>query len=168
MSKLNSILRGAFLIGSFGLLCSLANAAPLTYHFTGTFTDGGTFSGQFDYDASTNTYSSVNVVTTMGSKNAGATYLVVLPGTPLDPTNAMEVTFLPNAGPPMGQDSLSFSFTPALTGSGPYNVTAGLLEAVCADATCFTVDPATGREQSTVTFDFFRYLSAGWFYSYLL
>ena len=69
--RLGSV-RFLFLVG---LLSVSASAAPLLWTLSGvTFADGGTASGSYIYDATTNTYSSVHVITTAGSRLPGATY----------------------------------------------------------------------------------------------
>src|SRR5258708_17612531 len=59
-------------------VCSVfASAAPVVWTLSGvTFSDGGTASGSFIFDADTNTYSSINVTTTTGSVRTGASYSV--------------------------------------------------------------------------------------------
>ena len=58
------------------LVAAAANAQPVTWYIQGvTFSDGGTASGSFNYDAATNSYSQVHITTTPGSVRAtGATY----------------------------------------------------------------------------------------------
>src|SRR5438270_11682743 len=56
------------------VLAASAAAAPILYSVSGTFTDGGTVTGSFAYDAATNTYSNVSITTTTGSVRTGATY----------------------------------------------------------------------------------------------
>jgi MYXO-CTERM domain-containing protein len=61
------------------LICSIcspsARAEPVTWFLQGlTFNDGGTASGSFVYDASTNTFSAINLVTTAGTTRAGSSY----------------------------------------------------------------------------------------------
>jgi hypothetical protein len=61
----------------FVLFCvpSIASADGITWTLSGvTFDDGGTASGSFVYDALTNTYSSIDITTTLGSTFPGATY----------------------------------------------------------------------------------------------
>ncbi len=61
----------------FVLFCvpSIASADGITWDLSGvTFDDGGTASGSFVYDASTNKYSSIDIITTSGTTLAGATY----------------------------------------------------------------------------------------------
>jgi hypothetical protein len=49
--------------------------APVTRNLSGvTFGEGGTASGSFVFDSSTNTYSSINITTTSGSTLTGTTY----------------------------------------------------------------------------------------------
>ena len=57
------------------LTASTAEAAPIVWTFTGvTFTDGGTASGSFVYDATVNDYSAISITTTAGTIRSGATY----------------------------------------------------------------------------------------------
>jgi hypothetical protein len=54
---------------------SIASADGITWNLTGvTFDDGGTASGSFNYNAVTNTFSSIDITTTVGSAFGGATY----------------------------------------------------------------------------------------------
>jgi hypothetical protein len=57
------------------LACASASASPITWTLQNfNFTDGGTASGSFVFDANLGQYSQINVVTTMGNVLAGATY----------------------------------------------------------------------------------------------
>ena len=56
-------------------LSTLAAASPVTWTLSNlTFGHGGTASGSFVYDATTNTFSSIDVTTTDGSVRSGETY----------------------------------------------------------------------------------------------
>jgi hypothetical protein len=63
-------------------LMSSARASMLTYEVSGTFTDGGTFSGTFGYDPTTNSYSGGSpglgdqfaISTSSGSQGQGVVY----------------------------------------------------------------------------------------------
>jgi hypothetical protein len=61
-----------------------ANATPVTWAVTGVvMNDGGTVSGSFVFDATTDTYSAIDFVTTAGSAAGdfgGATYTTLNPG----------------------------------------------------------------------------------------
>jgi len=135
-------------------LTAAVYSQPLSYHLSGgTFADGGTFGGSFSYDASTDVYSSINVVTTPGTtRPAGATYLFVC-GSPDTPACGdgispfpNSVIFLPNTGSAIGQPSLFlvfgslanelFSATVFVTGDN---------EGDCTNAACTTVTAATDR-----------------------
>lgn len=50
------------------------SAMALTFDLSGTFNDGGTLGGTFDYDESTEVYSNLNINTTGGSNLTGTTY----------------------------------------------------------------------------------------------
>ncbi|MEQ8934244.1 MAG: VPLPA-CTERM sorting domain-containing protein [Amphiplicatus sp.] len=57
-----------------------ANAAPVTWTLVNAvFEDGGTASGTFTYDADTNVYSAIDIVTTAGSIQNGAEYHIAAP-----------------------------------------------------------------------------------------
>jgi hypothetical protein len=57
-----------------------AFAAPIHWTLNGvTFADGGTASGGFTYDATTNTYSAINITTTTVGTFTGHTYVAVHP-----------------------------------------------------------------------------------------
>lgn len=61
-------------------LTAPANAAPVTWTLVNAvFEDGGTASGTFTYDADTNTYSAINIITTAGSIQSGAEHDIVAP-----------------------------------------------------------------------------------------
>ena len=46
------------------VLSAVANGVPLIWYLSGVeFTDGGTASGSFTYDADSNTYSNINITT---------------------------------------------------------------------------------------------------------
>ncbi len=61
-------------LAAFGLSVP-ANAAPVTWTLVdAAFEDGGTASGTFTYDADTNVYSNIDIVTTAGSIQSGAEY----------------------------------------------------------------------------------------------
>lgn len=56
----------------------IASADGITWDLVGvTFSDGGTASGSFVYDATTNTYSDIDITTTAGSAFGGATYTFI-------------------------------------------------------------------------------------------
>ena len=58
------------------LLSQSAQSNPVKWTFLGhTFTGGGTATGSFIYDADTNTYSSINIVTSAAASPLGATYV---------------------------------------------------------------------------------------------
>ena len=136
------------------LLCvpSIALADGLSWSLSGvTFDDGGAASGSFVYDASTNTVSSVNVVTTAGTTFVGATYTGVNPGfAPL----SNEIVLVPNPSLPdlTGTFVLDLYFADSsLTNAGGTVSLAGLGgEYTCADSGC------TGPN-----FDVYRLMTTG-------
>jgi hypothetical protein len=122
--------------------------------------DGGTVSGSFVYDQSTNTYSNIDVTTTTGGSRTGAHYTTacVAPACDGVPPDQTEVLLLTNNNADQtGQSALALFFTGIFGGPGlahgpridisnsSANVGAGL-EADCSDATC---DGPTGTGRST-------------------
>lgn len=68
------------LAAAFCLASAPVHATPVKWHLVDvTFNDGGSASGYFTYDASTNAISSANIVTTAGSVRGGATYQIGSP-----------------------------------------------------------------------------------------
>ena len=131
--------RGAAIVLCAAFLSTAsASAATIFWNLQGvTFNDGGTASGSFGYDDLTNTYSFINITTTVGSSFAGATYLSVDPGFS---SSAALLVAVPNAGLiDIGTPVLVFSFAPALTGAGgTANIgsNVGSAEGTCANAGC--------------------------------
>jgi uncharacterized repeat protein (TIGR01451 family) len=115
------------------LLPAVANAVPLTYNLSGvTFSDGGTASGSFQYDAVTNAYSNVNIMTAGGSRS-GATYHSVSGGFAPDSSGILLVT-MAGAGQ-TGLPGLALFFSPVLNGAGGMSTLTGE-EADCVDPEC--------------------------------
>ncbi|HEY3348398.1 MAG TPA: hypothetical protein VGM13_01315 [Thermoanaerobaculia bacterium] len=115
-------------------LTSAASANPVIWTLNGvTFTDGGTASGSFVYNADTNTYSSVNITTTAGSVIVtGATLLYVVPAFS---SSGGVLTAASNAADLTGARAFALNFGTALTNNGG-TVTLLGQEASCANATC--------------------------------
>src|ERR1700739_5028547 len=69
-----SLITVFILVVTFGVP-SIASADGISWTLTGvTFDDGGTASGSFNYNAVTNTFSSIDITTTAGSAFGGAIY----------------------------------------------------------------------------------------------
>lgn len=117
------------------LVSGTATAVPVRWTLSGvTFTDGGTASGSFVYDAATNTYSSVNIVTTAGSViTSGATLIYVSPG--VVPTSTVFLAGASNAADLTGTRAFALSFGAALSNAGGTVAFSGQ-EASCSNATC--------------------------------
>ena len=118
-----------------------AFAVPVLWTLTGVaFNDGGTASGSFIFDATTNTYSSVNITTTTGSTRTGAAYSVTNTSISSS-TAALYVTSA--AANQTGLPALFLPFTSALTNAGgSVNIRLGQSasfdgsESNCGDAAC--------------------------------
>jgi hypothetical protein len=90
-----SVLLNGALIAVF-LSAPSASAGPILWTLENvTFNDGGTASGSFDYNADTNTYSSIDIITNAGSAFSGAAYLALDPG---KPSSSTSLAVVPNAG----------------------------------------------------------------------
>lgn len=134
----------------------------LTYTVSGTFPDGGTFSGSFDYDSVTNRYSNVNIVTTPGSvRTTGATYRYVCgqdvptcTGVAPDATGYLNLTT--TMGDQTGNPAMALFFGVPLDnfGKGDFGVGQGsptrdlfAQEATCSNAAC--TNPASPARITT-------------------
>ncbi len=113
-------------------VCSVfASAGPVVWTLSGvTFSDGGTASGSFVYNADTNTYSSINVTTTTGSVRTGATYLFQNGGG----AGALGMVTVAVANL-TGTPDLALSFSSSLTNAGGARTLTGF-EATCQNAGC--------------------------------
>jgi hypothetical protein len=133
-----------------------ASADQVTWNLVNvTFSDRGTASGSFVFDANTNTVSSVNITTTAGTSFVGATYTGEDPGFLPDAT-AMDVVTNPLLSDLTGTPDLFMSFQSALTDLGG---TIALLtnggESMCINPGCTLAGPklralATGEVVSSV------------------
>lgn len=116
-----SILRGAVLAIALCLVgATTAMAAPVTWSLYGvTFEDGGVATGTFVYDADTNTFSAVNIVTSGGGL-PGAVYTQaggVYGGAGL-PVAANRIGVLTLSGPGVGQRTLNLDLVSGMTNAG--------------------------------------------------
>lgn len=93
-----------------------ASAAPVLWTLSGVaFSDGGTASGSFVYDADANTYSSINITTTAGSVRGSAVHGRLHP----DPHHhAQGAVFTTSAGATTGAPLFQFSLQAPLTNAG--------------------------------------------------
>lgn len=117
-------------------LCTVAVAASAatTWTLQGvTFSDGGTASGSFVYDAATNTYSNINVTTTAGTVVlTGANYQFAVAA-----SSASGVGLVTTAGNLTGTRGLALLFTSLLTGNGgTVNISNTSMELTCNNASC--------------------------------
>jgi hypothetical protein len=126
------------LLPALYLLSLTANAVPVVWHLDGvTFSDGGTASGSFTYDADTNSYSAIAITTTAGSARSGASYNALNPG--YLGSGAEELVVVNSAdGPDFLGDPVFFPlFNSPLTNSGgTVTIRVDQVEGDCADAAC--------------------------------
>jgi hypothetical protein len=144
--KIRSLTVGLSLLMAL-CLPSIASADGVTWTLSGvTFTDGGTASGSFVYDADTNTVSDINITTTEGTAFGGATYTGVDPG--FGPFSDQLVIVTDASLPDLtGTPVLDLLFAADLTNSGG---TVGLMDAIestCGDTGCTT----TGIDYREIT-----------------
>jgi len=128
----------------FGLflffMVSGANAAALHWQLNGvTFSDGGKVFGGFDFDASTGTYSNINLTTTPGGVLQGSYYYSAAPGLSTSSTLIGVSTVPVFATTTM---ALTLTFSAALTAEGgTVNITTSAQESFCANPACSSVTP---------------------------
>ncbi|MBL8225613.1 MAG: VPLPA-CTERM sorting domain-containing protein [Chromatiales bacterium] len=121
-----------------------AHAAPLVWTLVdGLLDDGGAASGSFIYDADTNTFSAINLVTTGGSVLSGGTFQVLLAG------DGNAAAFVPD-GALTSSPVLQLIFDTPLTNDGtvvllanPFFPAGSSFEATCEDGACLSA--AFGR-----------------------
>lgn len=112
-----------------------ADPTPITWTLSGvTFSGGATASGSFVYDATTNTYTSIDV-TVAGSLFGNGTYTTLDPGFGSSPIELVTVpsTLLDFTGTPV----LALDFSSSLTDAGgpvPLGLGHGIQQ--CSDAAC--------------------------------
>jgi PEP-CTERM motif len=126
----------ALILFVVGVIAPTVSADDVTWTLTDVaFSDGATASGSFVYDADTNTVSSVDITTTLGSLFDGATYTGVDPNYgPLSD----EIVFVPDASSTdfTGTPALDFGFMTDLTDSGGVVPLQAGFEDTCANADC--------------------------------
>lgn len=106
------------------------------------FEDGGTASGSFIYDASTNAYSAISITTSGGSLTPNATFTALVSGTSGD------AVLVPTAGPNLtGSNLLQLIFQFPLTNAGgtvylydPFFPAASSYQGSCLNAACTSQD----------------------------
>lgn len=128
----------------FLLLPVSTYASSVTWTLQGiTFADSGSASGSFVFDAATDAYSSINIITATGSKLTGATYEFLDPAQIQyeGPTELTVVTL--NTGNLSGSPDLSLFWGAALTDAGGtvgFSTSLNSAEGSCTSATCSSVD----------------------------
>jgi hypothetical protein len=127
------------------LTAGAAHAVSFTWTISGlSFTDGATVSGSFGYDATTNTYSPINVSVTGGSAGP-ATFIAQHPLA--DATTALFVA---------GSGNLTGVRIIAIYGNNPLTNAAGtrtvnVAEGTCGDPTCTTAPAFRNGGPGTLT-----------------
>jgi PEP-CTERM motif len=123
-----------------------ADSGGVTWTLSGvTFGDGGTASGSFVYNATTNIVSSVNITTTTGLDFTGAVYDAVDPGFGPFPGEIVFVTS-PSSSNYTGTPALDLLFASDLTNLGGMIATL-LSEDTCGTAGC-TMEGIVYREST--------------------
>jgi hypothetical protein len=139
-----SLITAFILVVTFGVP-SIASADGITWTLSGvTFDDGATASGSFVFDALTNTYSAIDIITTAGSAFGGATYTGIDPGFPSTSGQLIVVTN-PLLADLTGTGVLELDFGPLTNLGGTFPVVAEG-EGTCDDAGC-----TSGTELRTIT-----------------
>lgn len=126
-----------------GGLGASAQAAPILWTLSDVlFMDGGTASGSFVYDATTESYSNIAITTTDSSLVTNATYTAGLFGT------ATDVALVPSApADQTGQRTFQLIYQFALTDAGgyvllydPFFPAYSSFDATCLNAGCSSID----------------------------
>jgi hypothetical protein len=134
-----------------------ASAVPINWVLSGvTLDDGGTVSGSFVYDVTTNSFATVNITTTNGSSRTGQVYHFVCgQDVPtcngLTPSSGNALYLTSTAANQTGLPALALFFTPPLSNITGSRSASGL-EATCNNATCAApVPPIRNVTAGTVT-----------------
>jgi hypothetical protein len=134
----------SFLVAAVGL-----QASPIVWSLSGvTFSDGGTATGSFTFDADTSTYSAIDIQTAGGSI-PGTLYLDT--DTSLSALGAFIFIGFPVASPVIGTQELLLQFTSALTDAGGADSLSVGGEGPCADAACDGFTDLRGVTSGSVT-----------------
>jgi hypothetical protein len=153
--------RGLLNLLLLGLLAIPIYADPVTWTVIGTFDDGGTIHGSFNYDADTNTYSNVNLVTSPGTSPLGRTYNVISPSLLPDGSHVLVLTSA--AANQMGNPGTALMLTPALDDFGGTVSVTGV-EATCGDSACsgnttpqrYLTSSSAGSSEILLEYSFFH------------
>jgi hypothetical protein len=123
--------RKNILLAVFAFLASMTcSAAPVSWTINSLiFDDGGTASGTFTYDADADTYTNIDIVTTVGSAFDGASYDALNPFAPNAPDFMVAFIF-----PVGGAPALALGFAAPLTNAGGTIAINFATESICDDA----------------------------------
>ncbi len=125
------------------------------------FTDGGSVSGSFTYDASTNAFSNINLVTTSGSALPGATYTILFGD------NNSELSLVTKTGDLTGTPTLVLYFNSPLTNAGG-TVAFTAQEFTCYNAGCNSLTtPSRNTATNAGTVNGASIASASWWFWYV-
>lgn len=141
MRKIVAVVSGLCLT----FFATTALAVPVTYSVSGAnFTAGGSISGTFTYDADTNTYSAINLVTTAGGVYPGATFVATNGAGAF--SNSSNLNVVTASGNGAGQPVLNLVWGASLTNAGgTVAIQASSAEGVCT-VTCNSFnEPPTRR-----------------------
>ncbi|MCB1785915.1 MAG: PEP-CTERM sorting domain-containing protein [Chromatiaceae bacterium] len=140
MNRLSTTIR---LIASLVLAAAAttANAIPVVWDLSAAFNDGGTVTGTYTYDASTNVFSNATFTTTAGTALPGTSYDTADLGAVGFGLDASTITAITNFGLAdlSGQNILSFALVAAMTDAGGTIAIAALFpsfEGICSTADC--------------------------------
>lgn len=145
MSNRCNVLARVFAVAVLaGAALPAVKATPVNWLVGGfTFTDGSVISGGATYDAASNTFSNILVEATGGTLYNNVFFPYLNPSLPVSPTYLTLVAALPS-GDLTGVASLWILPDTPINGAAGSVVHASFaIEALCADATCSTVDNNT-------------------------
>ena len=118
----------------FMLLTGVAQAIPVQWQLNFQFDDGGSGSGSFYFDADTNSYSGISIVTTAGSLFSGETYNYLMPSLSSESYNLYVVA--QDGGDLTGVHGMAINFGNSLASVNYIDSIIGFAESFCVDAIC--------------------------------
>lgn len=130
-------MRSVWILLTSSALAVAAHAAPITWALSVTFTDGSTATGSFVFDATTVSYSSINIVTDTPTVGGPLQFVCVSPCTAGTPS-ATQVLFLAESSTNnlTAAHALALLFKAPLTNSGGIDDISFGQVGLCSDATC--------------------------------
>jgi hypothetical protein len=137
LAKLGSVFGVVALLVAAMVAPTTSKASPILWTLSGvTFDDGSTASGSFVFNADTDQYSSIDVITTAGSTFGAETYLFANACC----SNADQLALATSAGSQTGLTLLFLQFFSPLTNAGGTATLGLVFESTCQNMDCSVGD----------------------------